>query len=121
MALYDGVTTRSEAASEASAYANANLARKGVIYRNLQLKTLFTMAGWRGYSEDEYLAAAFDDPDVRQQWKRALSEVIDRSMSGKGGIYGVNDAADTGISIVRDTETGSEFNSAQNLWATCGR
>ena len=112
MALYDGVTTRSEAASEASAYANANLARKGVIYRNLQLKTLFTMAGWRGYSEDEYLAAAFDDPDVRQQWKRALSEVIDRSMSGKGGIYGVNDAADTGISIVRDTETGSEFSAA---------
>jgi hypothetical protein len=101
---------RSTAASIASEYANApDLATKVRIWKNLQLSTLFNMAGYRGYSLDEYLAHNFaDDPEAQGKWAAAIDRVISGNMMGKGAVYGLGeDGAD--ISRVFDSETGMEY------------
>ena len=101
---------RSTAASIASEYANApDLATKVRVWKNLQLSTLFNMAGYRGYSLDEYLAHNFaEDPEAQKQWASAIDRVISGNMMGKGAVYGLGaDGAD--ISRVFDSTTGMEY------------
>jgi hypothetical protein len=101
---------RNVAASLATEYANApDLATKVRIWKNLQLSTLFNMAGFRGYSLQEYLDYNFaDDPEVQKAWSDAIEKVISGNMMGKGAVYGLGEDGQD-ISRVFDSETGSEY------------
>jgi hypothetical protein len=101
---------RSTAASIASEYANApDLATKVRIWKNLQLSTLFNMAGYRGYSLEDYLHYNFaDDPEAQGKWAAAIDRVISGNMMGKGAVYGLGEDGQD-ISRVFDSETGMEY------------
>ncbi len=98
------------AASLAQAYSDADVPGRIRIWKNLQLSTMFNMAGYHGFTKDEYLAAAFDDPEARQEWSHAIDEAVAQGMFGKGAVYGTDGTKD--ISQVRDTETGATHSAA---------
>ena len=98
--------SRSTAASIATEFANASPADKIRIWKNLQLSTLINFAGYHGYTLNEYLQEAFDDPEVRDELNHAINQRIEQGMFGKGAYYGLDDKANN-ISLVRDTETGA--------------
>jgi len=98
------------AASLSQAFANADVPGKIRIWKNLQMSTMINMAGYHGFSKDEYLAAAFDDPTVRAEWGHAIDEAVAQGMFGKSAVYGYSPEAD--ISTVRDTQTGATHSAA---------
>jgi hypothetical protein len=99
------------AASIAQAYSDADVPGRMRIWENLQMSTLINMAGYHGYTKDEYLAAAFDDPQVRAEWGHAIDEAIAQGMFGKSAVYGVDDQA-RDLSQVRDVDTGATHSAA---------
>ena len=100
----------STAAALSQAYSDADVPGQIRIWKNLQMSTMINMSGYKGFTRDEYLDAAFDDPDVRAQWGHAMDEAIAQGMFGKGAVYGTDGTKD--ISVVRDTETGATHSAA---------
>ena len=97
---------RTTAAAIATEYANADLAGKVRIWRNLVWSTLATMSGHQGATVDEYLRTAFDDPEARALWGDAINRFISTSMFGKDAVYGLG-LGGADISTVRDMENGT--------------
>lgn len=101
--------SRRTASMIANEYANApDLASKIRVYRNLQLSTLFNMAGFRGLSKEGYLDLLADDPEWQSNMARALDEALGGGMFGREAVYGLDDEG-RNLSTIHDTEQTWEY------------
>ena len=95
--------SRRVAASIADLYHNApDLETKVRIFRQLSLNQLFSLAGARGQTRDEFLDAwELANPGTREAMGKAIDDAVGGGMFGREAVYGVDDTGEP-MALVRD-------------------